>query len=75
MPPIEIAMLDAVETVTTVPLTVEATNAGDFWELVLEGMPARRNADPAWAVALVILGALLFIGAGAFLITIGYQAL
>lgn len=74
-------MTDVMETVTTVPLST--THTGEtglsFWQAVLgaeevaearEGH-AKRSGDPIWALVLVVIGALLSVGAGAFCITYG----
>jgi hypothetical protein len=69
--------LDILGTVTTVPLTPAATRVMTFWEEVLRAeaerpmMDAKPSGDPIWAVALVLIGSLLSVGAGSFLITIG----
>jgi hypothetical protein len=71
-------MTDLIETVTTVPLVPTETSA--FWDGVLrEGtvehphLAGERRGDPLWAVALFLLGAFLLVGAGAFLVTIGFS--
>jgi hypothetical protein len=71
------AMTDLIETVTTVPL-VSPLDASPFWEGVLREstitqphLAAKRPGDPIWALVLVLLGALVSVGAGAFLITVG----
>lgn len=73
---------DALETVTTVPLTTDAANLLGpltFWEAVLAEeyrtqpavVDAKRSGDPLWATVLLLLGSLLLVGAGAFCITVG----
>lgn len=75
-------MGDAMETVTTVPLSTDAANLFGpmtFWEAVLAEehrskpavVDAKRSGDPLWASVLLIIGAILLVGAGAFIITMG----
>lgn len=74
-------MTDVMETVTTVPLSTTHTGETglDFWQAVLgqeevaaaRESHAKRSGDPFWAVVIVLLGALLLVGSGAFCITYG----
>jgi hypothetical protein len=70
-------MTDLIETVTTVPL-VSPLDVSPFWEGVLREdtvaqphLDAKRPGDPLWALVLVLLGSLVLVGTGAFLITVG----
>lgn len=67
-------MTDLIETVTTVPLTPSAGPSA-FWEGVLQEAPhldAKPTGAFTWATVLLLLGAFLSVGAGAFLITVGF---
>jgi hypothetical protein len=72
--------MDPLETVTTLPLVREDATGEEtypFWDAVLSHtvehlhLAAKPQTDPIWAVVLVMVGAFLSVGAGAFLITIG----
>lgn len=72
MPPVDTstAFMDLIENTTTVPITPNETMP--FWDGVLAERDTahRRTEDPLWAQVLVVLGGLMFIGAGSFVITL-----